>query len=80
MRAACWCTTRFTTGSEKFLAAIESAKVGDPLDPTTFFGPVISQVAADRILGVTDGAIAYNRPNYCSAASGSGAIWLVDLH
>ena len=43
---------------EKFLAAIESAKVGDPLDPTTFFGPVISQAAADRILGVIDGAVA----------------------
>ena len=27
---------------EKFLGSIESAKVGDPLDPTVFFGPVIS--------------------------------------
>ena len=43
---------------EKFLGSIESAKVGDPLDPTVFFGPVISGASADRILGVIDQAVA----------------------
>lgn len=43
---------------EKFLAAVGSAKVGDPLDPTVMFGPVISQGSADRILGVIDQAVA----------------------
>jgi acyl-CoA reductase-like NAD-dependent aldehyde dehydrogenase len=42
---------------DKFLATIESAKVGDPLDPTVFFGPVINQDSADRILGVIARAI-----------------------
>jgi acyl-CoA reductase-like NAD-dependent aldehyde dehydrogenase len=42
---------------EKFLAAVGSAKVGDPLDPTVFFGPVISAASADRILGVIDDAV-----------------------
>lgn len=46
---------------EKFLAAVGRAKVGDPLDPTVMFGPVISQAATDRILDVigraaTDGS------------------------
>ena len=40
--------------------ASASAKVGDPLDPTVFFGPVISQASADRILGVIDEAVAQN--------------------
>jgi acyl-CoA reductase-like NAD-dependent aldehyde dehydrogenase len=43
---------------EKFLGAVGSAKVGDPLDPTVFFGPVITEASADRILGVIDDAIA----------------------
>jgi len=43
---------------EKFLGSVESAKVGDPLDPAVFFGPVISQDSADRILGVIDQAVA----------------------
>lgn len=43
---------------EKFLAAVTAAKIGDPLDPTVFFGPVISAAAADRILGVIGDAVA----------------------
>ena len=39
---------------EKFLTVIDSAEVGDPFDPTVVFGPVISQAAVDRILGVID--------------------------
>lgn len=42
---------------EKFLAVIGHARVGDPLDPAVTFGPVISQSAVDRILGVIDDAV-----------------------
>jgi acyl-CoA reductase-like NAD-dependent aldehyde dehydrogenase len=43
---------------EKFVAVIEGTTVGDPLDPRVVFGPVISQAAADRILGVIERAVA----------------------
>ena len=43
---------------EKFLRVIGSAVIGDPLDPTVTFGPVISQSAADRILAAIDEATA----------------------
>jgi aldehyde dehydrogenase (NAD+) len=42
---------------EKFVAIIEASTVGDPLDPRVVFGPVISQAAADRILGVIEQAV-----------------------
>lgn len=42
---------------EKMLAIVADAKVGDPWDPTTLVGPVISQGAADRIMGVIDEAV-----------------------
>jgi acyl-CoA reductase-like NAD-dependent aldehyde dehydrogenase len=42
---------------EKFVAVIESSTIGDPLDPQVVFGPVISQAAADRILGVIEEAV-----------------------
>ena len=41
----------------KFLAVISTARIGDPFDPAVRFGPVISQAAADRILGVIDSAV-----------------------
>jgi aldehyde dehydrogenase (NAD+) len=43
---------------EKFVAVIEASTIGDPLDPAVVFGPVISQTAVDRILGVIDEAVA----------------------
>lgn len=43
---------------EKFLAVIQASTIGDPLDPAVVFGPVISQTAADRILGVVEDAVA----------------------
>lgn len=43
---------------EKFLGTVGTAKVGDPLDPTVFFGPVITESSAHRILGVIDEAVA----------------------
>jgi acyl-CoA reductase-like NAD-dependent aldehyde dehydrogenase len=42
---------------EKFLAVVGAANVGDPFDPTVTFGPVISQGAADRIVGAIDDAV-----------------------
>ena len=40
----------------KVLATLESLTVGDPLDPATFVGPVVSEPAMDRILGVIERA------------------------
>lgn len=37
-------------------AIVESFRVGDPLDPTNFVGPVISRGAASRILGMIERA------------------------
>ncbi|WP_166906694.1 aldehyde dehydrogenase [Mycobacterium sp. DL440] len=42
---------------EKFLGVVSSARIDDPMDPTTTFGPVISQAAADRILTAVDTAV-----------------------
>lgn len=42
---------------DKFVAVIEAAKVGDPLQPDVAVGPVISQGAADRILGEIEQAV-----------------------
>jgi aldehyde dehydrogenase (NAD+) len=43
---------------EKFVAVVEASTIGDPLNPAVVFGPVISQSAVDRILGVIDEAVA----------------------
>jgi aldehyde dehydrogenase (NAD+) len=45
------------TFMEKFLAVVGSAPVGDPFDPGTLVGPVVSQAATDRILGIIDQAV-----------------------
>lgn len=45
---------------EKFLAVVSSAKIGDPWDPTTLVGPVVSQAATDRIMGVIHEAVDNN--------------------
>jgi aldehyde dehydrogenase (NAD+) len=37
---------------EKILHALGSLRVGDPLDPATFIGPVVTETAMERILGV----------------------------
>jgi acyl-CoA reductase-like NAD-dependent aldehyde dehydrogenase len=42
---------------EKFVAVIEASTIGDPFDPLAVFGPVISQGAVDRILGVVADAV-----------------------
>ncbi|WP_216893029.1 aldehyde dehydrogenase family protein [Nocardia alni] len=43
---------------EKFVAVVQSTKVGDPFDPTVTVGPVISESAAERILSIVDRAVA----------------------
>ncbi|ORA53512.1 aldehyde dehydrogenase [Mycolicibacterium chubuense] len=42
---------------EEFLAVVNSARIGDPTDPAVTLGPVISQPAVERILGVIDEAV-----------------------
>jgi aldehyde dehydrogenase (NAD+) len=61
---SCACASRvlvhesvYDTFLEKFVAVIEASTVGDPLDPQVVFGPVISQPAVDRILGVIKEAV-----------------------
>ncbi|WP_049774341.1 MULTISPECIES: aldehyde dehydrogenase family protein [unclassified Nocardioides] len=41
---------------ERLIAAVESASVGDPFDPSVLVGPVITKGAADRIMGIIDQA------------------------
>ncbi|HEY6623105.1 MAG TPA: aldehyde dehydrogenase family protein [Acidimicrobiales bacterium] len=40
----------------KVLTTLNSLKVGDPLDPASFVGPVVTEAAMERILGVIDRA------------------------
>lgn len=42
---------------ERLVAAVQAAKIGDPLQPDVMFGPVITENAAERILGVIDEAV-----------------------
>ena len=62
---SCACASRvlvqesvYDAFAEKLLATVGAAKIGDPLDPTVFFGPVISEASADRVLGIIDDAVA----------------------
>lgn len=61
---SCACASRilvhdsvYDAFAERFLAAIGASRVGDPLDPTVTFGPVISAASADRILAAVDQAV-----------------------
>jgi acyl-CoA reductase-like NAD-dependent aldehyde dehydrogenase len=63
---SCACASRllihesvYDAFTEKFLAIVDAAKIGDPFDPTVGFGPVISQGAVDRILNSIDTAVAH---------------------
>ena len=42
---------------EMFLEAVDTAKIGDPFDPTVSFGPVVSEAAADRIVRTVGDAV-----------------------
>lgn len=41
---------------DRVLAVLGTLPVGDPLDPATFVGPVVTEAAMERILGVIDRA------------------------
>ncbi|MGB6206936.1 aldehyde dehydrogenase family protein [Mycobacterium sp.] len=45
---------------EKLVAAVQAAKIGDPLRPDVMLGPVITEAAANRILSVVDEAVSTN--------------------
>lgn len=61
---SCACASRilvqdsiYETFLDKFLTAVQSAPIGDPLRPDVLFGPVVSESAATRIMEVIDDAI-----------------------
>ena len=43
---------------EKLVATVRAAKIGDPLQPDVVFGPVVTEAAAQRIVGLIDAAVA----------------------
>ncbi len=47
---------------ERLVAALGSLAVGDPLDPATFVGPVVTEAAMERILATVDRARARRGP------------------
>ncbi|CAJ1493530.1 aldehyde dehydrogenase family protein [[Mycobacterium] kokjensenii] len=68
---SCACASRilvhhsiYDAFAAKFLAVIGHTHIGDPFDPEVTFGPVVSEPAADRILGMVERA----------AADGSGEL------
>jgi aldehyde dehydrogenase (NAD+) len=48
----------YDQGIERLLAVMHHAAVGDPLDPETQMGPVVTRRAQERILAVVDRAVA----------------------
>jgi len=41
---------------ERVVALVQSVTIGDPLDPATLMGPVVTQAACERVLGVIERA------------------------
>jgi aldehyde dehydrogenase (NAD+) len=61
---SCACASRilvhesvYDTFLQKFVGALASAPIGDPLRPDVLFGPVVTEAAADRILGIIGEAV-----------------------
>jgi acyl-CoA reductase-like NAD-dependent aldehyde dehydrogenase len=61
---SCACASRilveasvYVSFVEKLVATVRAAKIGDPLQPDVMLGPVITEAAANRILGVIDRAV-----------------------
>ncbi|OBK36623.1 betaine-aldehyde dehydrogenase [Mycobacterium sp. 1165196.3] len=61
---SCACASRilveasvYASFVDKLVATVRAAKIGDPLQPDVMLGPVITEAAADRILGVIDRAV-----------------------
>jgi aldehyde dehydrogenase (NAD+) len=46
----------YTEVVDRVVALVESVSIGDPLDPATLMGPVVTQAACERILGVIERA------------------------
>lgn len=62
---SCACASRilveasvYVSFVEKLVAQVQAATIGDPLRPDVMLGPVITEAAADHILGVIDRAVA----------------------
>ncbi len=43
---------------ESVVATIEALPVGDPLDPASYFGPLVNAAALERVVGMIDTAVA----------------------
>ncbi|MGC4963249.1 aldehyde dehydrogenase family protein [Gordonia sp. DT101] len=61
---SCACASRIFVQDEvydefmqRFLAVLAAAKIGDPFDPEVMLGPVVSEPAMNRILGLIDNAV-----------------------
>lgn len=50
--------TVFDAFVERFVAAAKQLKAGDPTDPNTDIGPMVSQAAAQRVMAMCDDALA----------------------
>jgi aldehyde dehydrogenase (NAD+) len=57
---------------ERCAAEIAELAVGDPSDPTTFFGPLINGAACDRVLGFVERAVADGRPRIVTGGTRIG--------
>jgi aldehyde dehydrogenase (NAD+) len=65
---------------DKILGTLAPLTVGDPLDPDTFIGPVVTEAALTRILGVIEGAIADGATLLCGGERLGGELadgWFV---
>lgn len=54
---------------EKFVAAVKALKVGDPSDPSTFCGAVVSKEHRDKIHGYIDLAVAHGGKIECGGSA-----------
>ncbi len=66
--------------AERLVAAVAALAVGDPLDPATAVGPVVTEAAMERILGVIDRAQADGARLLAGGARLGGALadgWFV---
>jgi acyl-CoA reductase-like NAD-dependent aldehyde dehydrogenase len=76
---SCACASRllvhdsiYDTFVERFLSVIDAARVGDPLDPTVTFGPVISEASADRIVATVANAVSVRAGDLLAGGSRIG--------
>src|SRR5579862_9188461 len=49
-------STAYDEVVERVASVLEGLKIGDPMDPTTFMGPLINAMARDRVVGIIDRA------------------------